>query len=96
VITSKPSRISQRYLLRPAQLPELEPEHGKTRSLGGLTPFERRLLELLAAGMTRTEIGILLHISPRTVTHALTVAKEKIGARTLTEAAVRLSREVVP
>ena len=57
--------------------------------VGILTPFERRLLALLGQGMNRTEIGVQLHLSRHTVTHALTVAKEKLGARTLTEAVVR-------
>jgi DNA-binding NarL/FixJ family response regulator len=55
-----------------------------------LTPSERRLLEFLAAGMGRQGIADTLHLSPQTVSHALTIAKEKLGARTLTEAVVRL------
>jgi DNA-binding NarL/FixJ family response regulator len=53
-----------------------------------LTPFERRLLELLSAGLNRTEIARALDRSPQTISNSLTVAKEKLGARSLTQAAV--------
>ena len=59
-----------------------------------LTPFERRLLEFLAAGKNRREIAVNLKVSPQTVSHALTVAKEKLGARTIVEAVVFLILEV--
>jgi DNA-binding NarL/FixJ family response regulator len=58
-----------------------------------LTPFERRLLGCLANGMDRTEIAELVHLSPQTVSHMLTVAKEKLGARSLVQAAVLIARE---
>jgi two-component system response regulator DesR len=58
-----------------------------------LTPFERRILELLASGMTRAEIASALRVSPESVSHSLTNAKEKMGARTPTEAVVVFVRE---
>lgn len=53
-----------------------------------LTPFEHRVLEMLAAGMTRRQIAGALHIAPATVSHCMTCAKEKLGARTPIEAVV--------
>jgi DNA-binding CsgD family transcriptional regulator len=60
-------------------------------STGGLTPTERRMLELRASGLTRTEIASLLHRSPQTISNSLTIAKEKLGARSLVEAAALVS-----
>ena len=57
-----------------------------------LTPFERRLLELMAAGLNRTEIARALDRSPQTISNSLTVAKEKLGARSLAQAAVLIAR----
>ena len=54
----------------------------------GLTPFESRILQLLATGMTRNEIAQKLDRSPQTISNALTLAKDKLGARSLTQAAV--------
>lgn len=53
-----------------------------------LTPFERRILELRGSGSDRNDIARICHLSPQAISKALTVAKEKLGARTLTEAAV--------
>jgi len=57
-----------------------------------LTPFERRLLELMASGLNRTEIARVVHRSPQTISNSLTVAKEKLGARSLTQAAVLIAQ----
>jgi DNA-binding NarL/FixJ family response regulator len=56
-----------------------------------LTPFERRILELRAAGFDRNEIARMMKRSPQTISNSLTVAKEKLCARSLIEAAVVLS-----
>lgn len=53
-----------------------------------LTPVQQRSLELLAAGFRRKEIARKLHRSPKTISNSLTVAKEKLGARSLTEAVI--------
>lgn len=60
-----------------------------------LTPVEQRILELLGAGMTRSEVAGVLGVSTETVSHSLTTAKEKVGARTPTEAVVRFLLGVV-
>jgi DNA-binding NarL/FixJ family response regulator len=57
-----------------------------------LTPFERQLLELMASGLTRKEIARAVNKSPQTVSNSMTVAKDKLGARSLAEAAVRVAR----
>jgi DNA-binding NarL/FixJ family response regulator len=56
-----------------------------------LTPFELRILKLRASGLDRREIARELNRSPQTVSNALTIAKEKLCARSLIEAAVVLS-----
>jgi DNA-binding NarL/FixJ family response regulator len=57
-----------------------------------LTPFERHLLELIASGLKRKEIARAVNKSPQTVSNSMTVAKDKLGARSLAEAAVWLAR----
>lgn len=57
-----------------------------------LTPFERHLLALMASGLKRKEIARAVNKSPQTVSNSMTVAKDKLGARSLAEAAVRLAR----
>jgi DNA-binding NarL/FixJ family response regulator len=62
---------------------------GNTEDVGVLTTTEKRVLEAFSDGRTRAEIAKIVGLSPRTVGHVLTVAKEKLGARSLAEAAVR-------
>ena len=57
-----------------------------------LTPFEFYVLQLMAAGMRRSEIAHKLHRSPQTISNLLTLAKDKIGARTLSEATALVAR----
>jgi DNA-binding CsgD family transcriptional regulator len=57
----------------------------------GLTATERRILEFHASGLTRTEIAIRLGRSPQTISNSLTIAKEKLKARSLSEAAALIS-----
>jgi DNA-binding CsgD family transcriptional regulator/tetratricopeptide (TPR) repeat protein len=54
---------------------------------GGLTPREREVLELLAAGLTDREIGGRLFVSTKTASHHVSNVLRKLGARTRTEAA---------
>ncbi len=58
-----------------------------------LTCHERAALESVGDGHTREEIADALRLSPCTVGHLLTIAKEKLGARTLTQAAVIVKLE---
>jgi len=57
----------------------------------GLSELEARCLRLYGAGWNRDEISKMARVSRRTVGASLTVAKEKLGARTLTHAALMLS-----
>ena len=65
-------------------------EHTRRRLVVDLTPFERNTLHLFASGMHRREIAGRLGRSPKTISNSLTVAKEKLGARSLAEAAALL------
>lgn len=51
-----------------------------------LTELERRILAAYAAGARRAEIAARVGLADRTVGTYLTVAKEKLGARTLAHA----------
>jgi len=66
-----------------ARLPVTDPS--------GLSQLEVRCLRLYGAGWSRDEISTAARVSRRTVGRALTVAKEKLGARTLAHAALLLS-----
>ena len=59
-----------------------------------LTAFERRALELFASGLPRGEIALALHRAPKTISNSLTMARDKLGARSLAEAAVLLAGTV--
>jgi DNA-binding CsgD family transcriptional regulator len=58
--------------------------------IDSLTHSEFVALEYLAAGLTRGEIAARMRLSPHTVSHHLTIAKEKLGARSLVQAAASL------
>jgi len=60
-----------------------------------LTAFERRNLELFAAGLRRGEIAQLLKRAPKTISNSLTAARDKLGARSLAEAAALIAAELV-
>jgi DNA-binding NarL/FixJ family response regulator len=64
-------------------------------TMSGLTASERRILEFRASGLDRNEIARLLHRSPQTISNSLTIAKEKLGARSLTQAALLLSSAAI-
>ena len=51
-----------------------------------VTPTELRILELRASGLSRNDIAELLHRSPQTISNSLTLAKEKLGARSIVQA----------
>ena len=74
------------YLLAPA-----------AREISGsnLTAFERRALELFAAGLQRREIAQELNRAPKTISNSLTAARDKLGARSLAEAAALIAAEAV-
>ena len=60
---------------------------GRAPSTGELTPAERRVAELVAAGRTNREVAETLVLSVHTVEAALTQAYRKLGVRSRTELA---------
>lgn len=66
-----------------------------TACAANLTAFERRSLELFAAGVPRREIAQLLKRAPKTISNSLTAARDKLGARSLGEAAALIAVEVI-
>jgi DNA-binding CsgD family transcriptional regulator len=70
---------------------ELERIGGRRGSAGELTPSERRVADLVLAGKTNREIATELFITVHTVEKALTRAYAKLGVRSRTELAHRLS-----
>jgi DNA-binding CsgD family transcriptional regulator len=63
---------------------------GRAPSGGGLTPSERRIAEVVAAGKTNKETAAALYISVHTVEDALKRIYRKLGVRSRTELARRL------
>jgi len=61
-------------------------------ALGGLTDKQRQVLDLLIQHKTSKEIARRLSISPHTVDQRIQFAKEKLGARSRSEAAVLYRR----
>ena len=74
---------------------ELARISGRTGARGDLTPQERRIAELVAAGGSNAEVGAALFVTVNTVEGALTRAYRKLGIRSRTELANRLA-ETVP
>lgn len=69
---------------------------GKSGLIVGLTPREREVLELVAAGMSNKHIAIQLDLQEKTVKHHMTQIMTKLGVSNRTEAAMVLrdAREV--
>jgi DNA-binding CsgD family transcriptional regulator len=63
---------------------------GRTRS-DGLTPAERRVADLVAAGRTNAEVAATLFLAERTVASHLTRVYSKLGVRSRTELARKLA-----
>lgn len=62
--------------------------------LAALTPQERRILELLADGLTNREIGAELYLSEKTVKNYMSNVLLKLGVQRRTEAAVYAVRHL--
>jgi DNA-binding NarL/FixJ family response regulator len=78
---------------RPAASAAAEPDPGAAL---GLTPREREVLRLVAAGRSDREIAAALFVSPRTATTHVTNILAKLAAANRTEAtAVALRRGLV-
>lgn len=69
---------------RPARRPQL--------GWSALTPSERKIADLVAAGMSNSEIAAKLYLSPRTVQTHVSSILGKLGAKSRVEVAVGLSR----
>ena len=66
---------------------ELAKIGGRTASPDELTPAERRIAELVAAGRTNKEVASVLYLSDRTVEGHLTSIYRKLGVRSRAELA---------
>ena len=62
---------------------------GRTR-VEGLTPAERRVADLVAAGRTNAEVAASLFLAERTVASHLTRVYSKLGVRSRTELSRKL------
>lgn len=76
-----PPRLAELALREPAQRPHL--------SSPRITPRQREVLQLLAAGRSNKEIAIALGLSPATVKTHVAQAMAQIGAANRAEAAAR-------
>jgi len=65
----------------------LAPARGVRPAPAGLDEAERRLLQLIAAGATTTEIGLQLHVSERTVKRLTATLLRNLRVSSRTEAA---------
>src|SRR5262249_10578676 len=70
---------------------ELDRVGGRRGSPGQLTPSERRVADLVLAGKTNREIATELFITVHTVEKTLTRTYAKLGVRSRTELARRLT-----
>src|SRR5450759_4249483 len=88
-------RLVHKMNQRLSHMPSITTKGGKPRFGSApirLTPFECRILELRGSGCDRNDIARVCNLSPQTISKARTVAKEKLGARSLTEAAIIFSK----
>ncbi|MGH2806017.1 MAG: AAA family ATPase [Actinomycetota bacterium] len=66
---------------------------GRGPGSGELTPTERKVAELVASGLSNTEVAAKLFVTVRTVEWNLSKVYAKLGARSRTELAGRLAQE---
>jgi DNA-binding NarL/FixJ family response regulator len=66
--------------------------HEAPDGLSALTPQERRILDLIAEGMTNRQIGQQLHLAEKTVKNYVSNVLGKLGMSRRTEAAVFATR----
>src|SRR6478752_4049256 len=72
-----------------ARLREGEPQDPR---LAGLTDQERRILGLIAEGLTNRQIGQRLHLAEKTVKNYVSMLLAKLGMERRTQAAVYAAR----
>lgn len=84
-------------LLDPAMttrvLDRLRQHQREDERLGSLTPQERKILDLLAEGLTNRQIGERLHLAEKTVKNYVSNLLLKLGMERRTEAAVYAARQ---
>jgi DNA-binding NarL/FixJ family response regulator len=64
----------------------------KTDPLAGLTPQERKILELIGEGLTNRQIGEQMYLAEKTVKNYVSALFAKLGVERRTQAAVYASR----
>jgi DNA-binding NarL/FixJ family response regulator len=64
----------------------------KTDPLAGLTPQERKILELIGEGLTNRQIGEQMYLAEKTVKNYVSTLFAKLGVERRTQAAVYASR----
>jgi DNA-binding CsgD family transcriptional regulator len=72
------------FLWREQAAQELARISGRRPTGSGLTPTERRIVALVAEGMTNREVAATLYLSPKTVEAALRNVFRKLGVRSRT------------
>ncbi len=70
----------------------LQDASGKRDALAGLTPHERRVLELTGEGLTNRQIGARLFIAEKTVKNYVSALFRKLGLEQRTAAAAFMAR----
>ena len=84
------SRAAISLLDRPAAAELDRISGGRAAPAGGLTPAERRVAELAAAGLSNKQIAARLSVSAATVDTHLRGVYAKLGIRSRTQLARRL------
>ncbi len=73
-------------------LARMRDQAGKTDPLAGLTPQERKILELIGEGLTNRQIGEQMFLAEKTVKNYVSALFAKLGMERRTQAAVYASR----
>jgi DNA-binding NarL/FixJ family response regulator len=73
-------------------LARMRDEATKADPLAGLTPQERRILELIGEGLTNRQIGEHMYLAEKTVKNYVSALFAKLGMERRTQAAVYASR----
>lgn len=85
--------IDQNLAVRIVQRAEAKMAVGSASSKDLLTPREQDVIELIARGLSNTEIGLLLGLSPRSVRNCVTRLMAKMNVRNRLEAALAHLRD---
>jgi DNA-binding NarL/FixJ family response regulator len=73
-------------------LARMRDQAAKTDPLAGLTPQERKILELIGEGLTNRQIGERMYLAEKTVKNYVSALFAKLGVERRTQAAVYASR----